>query len=276
MSSEHLLSTHIFNTRTDKLGEVWLIGAGPGDPNLLTVKAHKLLCQAQIVVYDRLVGPGVMALIPDEALCIDAGKEAGDHKLSQDEINQLLVDLAGCGQDVIRLKGGDPFMFGRGGEELMFVENAGITCHVVPGITAATGCAASSGIPLTQRNVAQSVRFITGHESAGEPAWKSLESLSTSETLVIYMGVKWLASLVAKLRSLGCCDTLPIALIEQGTLPEQRTTITSLRELTDLNFLRRPRSPCLIIVGEVVRMYRGEKLNNNLELQPETPKIAAA
>lgn len=167
-------------------GRVWLVGAGPGDAELLTLKALRAIEQA--VVVDRLVSDEVLALIPPATLRIDAGKAPGRHGMKQQDINRLLVDLARAGHRVVRLKGGDPFIFGRGGEEMLALQHAGICCQVVPGITAAAGCAASTGIPLTHRDCAQSVQFITGHGKDGAPALND-----PRQTLVFYMGLTWSA-----------------------------------------------------------------------------------
>ncbi|MBP2171150.1 uroporphyrin-III C-methyltransferase [Erwinia toletana] len=237
-------------------GAVWLVGAGPGDVELLTVKALRLIEQAQVVVYDRLVSAGILALAPAGALCIDVGKTPGFHGMKQSQINQLLVDLARAGQQVIRLKGGDPFIFGRGGEEMRWVQQAGIRCHVVPGITAATGCAAASGIPLTHRGMAQSVRFITGHGCDGKPQpdWQSLQD--PRQTLVFYMGLTWCEALSQQLIAHGRDAQTPVAIIERGTRHDQRVIITRLSELASCVAQQLPQSPSLLIVGEVVTLYR--------------------
>ena len=236
-------------------GCVWLTGAGPGDADLLTVKALRLISGAEVVVYDRLVSEEIMALIPETALCIDVGKSPGCRAMEQEQINQLLIDLADAGKQVVRLKGGDPFIFGRGGEEMLALKEAGIVCHIVPGITAATGCAAATGIPLTHRGLAQSVRFITGHGKEGLPAldWQSL--CDARQTLVFYMGLTWSAALSAGLVAHGRSADTPAAIIERGTRASQRVTVTSLGQLAATVERERPRSPALLIVGEVVALY---------------------
>lgn len=236
-------------------GSVWLVGAGPGAADLLTVRALRLIEQAQVVVYDRLVSAEVMALIPPEALCIDVGKTPGFHAMSQQQINQLLVDLARAGQQVLRLKGGDPFVFGRGGEEMQWLQQAGIACHIVPGITAATGCAAASGIPLTHRGLAQSVRFITGHHSSGKPEhdWRSLRD--AQQTLVFYMGLTWCAELSAQLIAHGRDAATPVAIVERGTRADQRVLVTRLDRLAATVAEQQPQSPGLLIIGDVVGLY---------------------
>lgn len=236
-----------------KEGRVWLVGAGPGDVELLTVKALRLLHQAEVVVYDRLVSEAVMAEVPASAICIDVGKQPGRHGLKQGEINQLLADLARGGREVVRLKGGDPFIFGRGGEELAFLQQAQVRCEVVPGITAAVGCAAASNIPLTHRDCAQSLRLITGHGKLGEPRLAAQTLSDPRETLVFYMGLRWSASIAEQLQQQGRAGETPVAIIENGTRPDQRVLITTLAALAQTVAQQRPVSPSLLIVGEVVR-----------------------
>lgn len=237
-------------------GDVWLVGAGPGAVDLLTVRALRLIEKAEVVVCDRLVGPDILALIPPTALNIDVGKTPGFHGMKQSQINQLLVDLARAGRQVIRLKGGDPFIFGRGGEEMQWLQQAGGTCHIVPGITAATGCAAATGIPLTHRDMAQSVRFITGHGRDGKPQldWESLRD--ARQTLVFYMGLTWCEALSDQMIRHGRDAHTPVAIIERGTRHDQRTHITRLDQLAQTVAERQPQSPGLLIVGDVVRLYR--------------------
>lgn len=239
-------------------GAVWLVGAGPGDVELLTVKALRLLQRAEVVVYDRLVSEAVMAEVPESALCIDVGKRPGQHGLKQAQINQLLVDLARSGRRVIRLKGGDPFIFGRGGEEMVSLQQAGIRCEVVPGITAAVGCAAASGIPLTHRDCAQSLRLITGHGRSGEPQLDAAALAADNQTLVFYMGLSWSASISRQLQDYGRDALTPVAIIENGTRPDQRVLITTLAGLAQTVDQEKPVSPSLLLVGEVVRYYRAD------------------
>ncbi len=240
-------------------GEVWLVGAGPGDVELLTLKALRVIQQANVVVFDRLVSEPVMALIPADALRIDVGKSTRNHTLGQAEINQLLVELAQAGHRVVRLKGGDPFVFGRGGEEMAHCQNHDVTCHIVPGITAAMGCAAVSGIPLTHRNLAQSVRFVTGHCAQGEQDidWEKLTM--SRQTLVFYMGIANSGNISQQLIAHGLSASTPVAVIERGTQPEQRVIIGILEKLPKLVAEHHVETPALVIVGEVVAMYRGEK-----------------
>uniref|UniRef100_UPI0035C6AE6B uroporphyrinogen-III C-methyltransferase n=1 Tax=Serratia quinivorans TaxID=137545 RepID=UPI0035C6AE6B len=237
-------------------GEVWLVGAGPGDAELLTLKALRVIRQADVVVFDRLVSPAVMALLPPEALRIDVGKSMGCHTLSQKQIDHLLVELALSGNRVVRLKGGDPFIFGRGGEEMVELQRHGVVCHVVPGITAASGCAAASGIPLTHRDYAQSVRFVTGHCRNGEVSldWHGL--VSAGQTLVFYMGLTLSETIATQLMRHGMAAQTPLAIIERGTLPQQRVLTGTLSELPTLIARQRPVSPSLLVIGEVVSLYR--------------------
>jgi uroporphyrin-III C-methyltransferase len=234
-------------------GKVMLVGAGPGDPDLLTVKAMRAIVQARVVVFDRLVGEAVLDLIPPGARRIDVGKETGRHPLPQDRINALLVDLAGRGEDVVRLKGGDPFIFGRGGEEAEALALAGIAFEIVPGITAASGCAAMAGIPLTHRGVAESVRLVTGHRQEDHDLDLDWSSLADPRcTLVVYMGVASAQRLAGGLRGAGLAGETPVAIIERGTTPQQRTHFSTLATLADDIARWQPKPPALLIIGQVV------------------------
>ena len=233
--------------------KVFIIGAGPGDPDLLTMKAHRLLQRADVVVYDRLVSADVLDLVPTGATRIFAGKAAGRHTMPQDEINALLLTLARSGRTVVRLKGGDPFVFGRGSEEALYLSRYGIAFEIVPGITAAAGCAAYAGIPLTHRGISKGVQFITGHDRDGEELdidWQSLADPET--TLVIYMGLGNAPRISRELIAAGLPDTTPAAAIENGTMPEQHVRLTTLaglpKAVADLT------APTLLIVGEVVAL----------------------
>ena len=241
-------------TAQNTTGRVALIGAGPGDAELITLKGARLLGEADVVIYDNLVSPGVMDLVAPTAERIFVGKMAGHHTLPQEEINQLLVRLAREGKQVVRLKGGDPFIFGRGGEELEELLEAGVPFEVVPGITAACGAGAYAGIPLTHRDYAQSVVFATGHRRAGESAldWDALAR--PHQTAVIYMGVGMLQSHCAALVAHGRAASTPAALVENGTTPRQRIVVGTLETLPAKAVEAGIRPPALLIVGEVVSL----------------------
>ncbi|WP_417618762.1 siroheme synthase CysG [Oceanisphaera sp.] len=237
---------------TPQVGEVILVGAGPGDPDLLTIKALNELQKAEVVLFDQLVSEEILALIRPEAELISVGKKAGHHSVPQDQINQLLVEQAQTGKRVVRLKGGDPFMFGRGAEELQVLKAAGIRYQVVPGITAAAGATAYAGIPLTHRDHAQSAVFITGHckQDGKEPDWASLAQ--SRQTLVIYMGLMRSGHIQQRLIEHGLAASTPVALIERGTTPRQRVVRGSLSELGDL--AEQVVSPSLMVIGEVAAL----------------------
>ncbi|PAR20734.1 uroporphyrinogen-III C-methyltransferase [Vibrio metoecus] len=233
-------------------GEVALVGAGPGDPELLTVKALSYLQQADVVLYDYLVSDDIMALIPTETILVCVGKRAGHHSVPQEKTNQLLVDFARQGYRVVRIKGGDPFMFGRGGEELEVLFEAGVKFQIVPGITAAAGATAYAGIPLTHRDYAQSALFVTGHlkAQAEDLDWSTLAR--GQQTLVIYMGLSNAAAIAEQLQQHGRDANTPVAIIERGTQISQKVLIGTLQTLPSLAI--QAQSPALIVVGEVVEL----------------------
>jgi uroporphyrin-III C-methyltransferase / precorrin-2 dehydrogenase / sirohydrochlorin ferrochelatase len=233
-------------------GMVHLVGAGPGDPDLLTLKAHRLLQRADVVVYDRLVSPEVLAMARRDAERIHVGKRRAHHCVRQDEINERLVALARAGKSVVRLKGGDPFVFGRGGEEVEALLSAGVAVEVVPGITAALGCAASAGIPLTHRDYAQACVFVTGHPKDGEIALDWAMLARPRQTVVIYMGAENISLIARQLMTHGLPSATPVALIDNGTTERERRVVGSLATIERQALRAQLVGPTLFIVGEVV------------------------
>jgi len=239
---------------------VFLVGVGPGDVELLTVKALRLMREADLVLYDRLISPEILELVGPDAAMLYVGKEAGLHTRPQEEIHELLLHFASNGRTVVRLKGGDPTVFGRGGEEMEYLERQGVEVRVVPGITAASGIAATLGVPLTHRDHADSVRFITGHARSENTApveerypWSQLADPKT--TLVIYMGLSTLPSLAAGLIEAGLAQTTPALAIQDGTTPTQRVVAATLGELPEKVEAEELRSPTLVVIGQVVSLY---------------------
>lgn len=231
-------------------GRVWLVGAGPGDPDLLTVRAARLIASAEVIVHDGLVGTGILELAPATAELISVAKKRSRHSVPQEGINALLVEHALAGRNVVRLKGGDPFIFGRGGEELEACRVAGVEVTVVPGISAALGCAAAANLPLTHRDVASAVTFVAGQcKGLTDQNWAGLAG--KGRTLVIYMGVATADDIADKLMADGLSPDTPVVVLENGTLPEQRALRTLLADLGDMMRREAVGSPAVIVVGNV-------------------------
>lgn len=250
-------------------GDVALVGTGPGDPDLLTLQAYRFIQQADVVIYDRLVSQAIMALVPEKAERIYVGKKQADHRVPQDDINQLLVDHAKQVKKVVRLKGGDPFVFGRGGEEAQFVLKNKIACHIVPGMTAASACTSYVGIPLTHRQVAQSCTFITGHvKDCGELdlPWQTLND--KKQTVVFYMGIKSLPVIAKQLIAAGRDKETPAALIHKGTTPEQKVYRGTLNSLETLVKKHHIKPPTLIVIGDVINTFDEQHLTGIGYLTP--------
>ncbi|HXD37815.1 MAG TPA: uroporphyrinogen-III C-methyltransferase, partial [Rhodanobacter sp.] len=249
-AAEQALSAH----SSPAAGSVVLVGAGPGDPGLLTLRALRALNEADVILHDRLVGAGVLALARRDAERIEVGKQAGRHHTTQDGIHALLLEHARAGRRVVRLKGGDPFVFGRGGEELEFLREHAILYEVVPGITAAVACAAYAGVPLTHRDYAQSVRFVTAHCRSSHDTLDWVALAQERQTLAVYMGVGELATLQARLIEHGRSPSTPFALIENGSRANQRVVSGTLGRLDKLAKAHAVSSPALLILGEVAAL----------------------
>lgn len=251
-------------------GEVALVGAGPGDPELLTLRALRFIQQAEVTIYDRLVSQDILNLLPETSEKFYVGKKQANHSVPQDKINELLVEQAKLGKRVLRLKGGDPFVFGRGGEEAEYALSQGVNCHLCPGITAASGCTTYAGIPLTHRGVAQGCTFITGHmENDGELnlPWESLTS--NAQTIVFYMGINTLPKIAAKLIAHGKKADTPAALIYKGTQPEQQVYRGQLNTLENIVVEHNIKPPTLIVIGDVVNQLTTQQLSSPGLLEAE-------
>lgn len=255
-------------------GRVFLVGAGPGDPDLLTLKAWRLLGNADALVYDRLVSAAILDLVPPGATRIDVGKQLGNHPVPQEEINGTLIRLARGGHTVVRLKGGDPFMFGRGGEEALALMAAGIPFEVVPGITSAQGTAASLNVPLTHRGIASGVRYLTGHCRADAKLDFDWEGLADPETtLVIYMGLSNIREITAQLMAHGLDPATPALAVANATRPDQTQLVSTLGRLAAQALAADLGSPAIFIIGEVVRL--AETLGS-LSNEPALEELVAA
>ncbi|TBW54760.1 uroporphyrinogen-III C-methyltransferase [Marinobacter halodurans] len=269
VSRAHQMSGEAVNAELDEAlslaegrgpqGEVFLVGAGPGDPDLLTLKALRVIAQADVVLYDRLVSREILNRVRADAEMIHVGKQRSKHTVPQEEINQRLVELAQQGHTVVRLKGGDPFIFGRGGEEIETLAEAGVPFQVVPGITAASGCAAYAGIPLTHRDHAQSVRFVTGHlkNDTCDLPWRDF--VQSNQTLVFYMGLVGLPVIARELVAHGMAPSMPVALVSKGTTPDQVVVTGTIETIADRVAASEVKAPTLIIIGDVVSLR--EKLD---------------
>jgi len=254
--ARELLQQQLKDFDVDRVkGEVYLVGAGPGDPDLITFKALRLMQKADVVVYDRLVSPPILDMVRRDAEKIYAGKAKSNHAIPQENINQLLVRLAKEGKRVLRLKGGDPFIFGRGGEELAELIDERIEFQIVPGITAASGCASYAGIPLTHRDYSQACIFVTGHrrESAEDLNWEMLSH--ANQTVIFYMGLENVERICSSMKAHGRAPGTPAALVEKGTTTEQRVFVGNLDSLPGIIAQNEVRAPTLILVGEVVALH---------------------
>jgi len=258
-----------------KSGVVYLVGAGPGDPDLLTVKALRLMQSADVVVYDRLVSPEIMALIPAGVSRIAVGKVPGTHCVPQNQINDLLVGLASRERAIVRLKGGDPFVFGRGSEEALHLRRHGVRCEVVPGVTAAAAASAYAGIPLTHRGLSRGVRLVTGHLREDHELDLDWERLADSTaTLVVYMGLSNLATITDRLIAAGRSADTPAAAVQEGSTPRQRSVRSTLGLLAEAVTEAALEAPVALIIGETVELANELAWYEPEEMQYEAPRLA--
>jgi uroporphyrin-III C-methyltransferase len=259
-SNARYLAMHKDLSRNTDTGKVWLVGAGPGDAELLTLKAVRAIENADIIFYDQLVSGEIRALFPAGVPALYVGKAKNHHSIAQEDLNQILIDQAKTGLQVCRIKGGDPFVFGRGGEELLALREAGVEAQVIPGITAASGCSASAEVPLTHRGLSQGCTFVTAHaDKELKMNWRSLAQLN--HTLVFYMGVTRASIIATELQRGGMSASTPAAIIENGSRDDQRVFTTMLSELEHVVIDKAVQSPALIVIGEVVSL--------RTQLQPE-------
>ena len=265
----------LLEQREENSGIAWLVGAGPGDPELLTLKALRCIQKADVIVHDRLINSAILDHMRRDAQLIPVGKQAGQVGIKQSEINQLLIELVKQGLRVCRLKGGDPFIFGRGGEEMRALQEAGLPCKIVPGVTAASGCAAAAGVPLTHREIARSVTLVTAHTANdNEPDWQSLAS--SEQTVALYMSVRGLASACSNLIAAGRDENCPVLLIENGTTQHQREIQSTLSRLPTDPAAKNIQSPALLIVGDVAALGQPSRLDFATdESSPWLPPAAA-
>ncbi len=240
------------SAKVSQYGQVHLVGAGPGDPDLITVKALKLLQTADAIVYDRLANSELLEYAKSQCDLVYVGKKKDQHSLPQEQICELLMLLARCGKNVVRLKGGDPFIFGRGGEEIEYLQQYDISCEIVPGITAAIGCAASTQIPLTHRDHAHAVTFITGHRQNGQMHINWDLALQKDSTVVFYMGLSNIGEITRQLIDRGCPSSMPFAVVAQGTSNEQQVVVGTISDIARKVQQSSVTSPALLIMGEVV------------------------
>jgi uroporphyrin-III C-methyltransferase/precorrin-2 dehydrogenase/sirohydrochlorin ferrochelatase len=251
---EELLAVALLEKDIAPQGEVYLVGSGPGDPDLLTFKALRLMQQADVVLHDRLVTDGILELVRRDAERIYVGKKQGEHSMRQEDISRTLVQLAQEGKRVLRLKSGDPFMFGRGGEEIEMLAQEGVSFQIVPGISAGNGCAAYSGIPLTHRDHAQACVFVTGHAKDGKVNlnWQAL--VQPNQTVVVYMGLISIAQVIGELLAHGGDPKLPVAIVDKGTRSDQNVVIGTLETIVAIAGLSNLEGPAIVIIGTVVSL----------------------